>query len=424
MDREKFLEYTNLILDEVNLALGCTEPIAIAFAAAKCKGVLGHFPEKIECKISGNVFKNAKSVGIPNSRGMRGIKPALLLGAIAGDDSLGLMVLDRVEPEDILKVEEMLAENICLVETVAEEGFMIAIFMTWGEESAKVVIRYSHLHISEIEKNGKMIFSDQSKRNKPSGEGKKIHLTLDEILAYIREPMPEEVISLLNQQIRINKEIAQEGLRGTYGLCIGKMLMEEGKDAIEIKMKASVAAASDARMDGCALPVVTNSGSGNQGLTVSVPILTYATHYKIEEKKVQEALCLSNMVAIWIKSGMAKLSAFCGAVSAACGVAAAICYLENGNKVQIEYAIINTLANTAGIICDGAKSSCALKIATSVDAALMGVKLAMRGLHLEPGEGLSDFNLQETIENYQALANEGMKETDRVVIEMMKKIIG
>lgn len=419
--KEKYLAYLQILQEELVPALGCTEPIAIAYAAAKAREVLGNFPDKLIVKCSGNIIKNAKSVVVPNTGSLKGIKASALMGIVAGDSSKGLEVLSKVTQDDIEKANKLLETELCSIEIIPNDANLhIIVNAMFGEEYALVEIIHTHTNISRIEKNNTVIFERRfEKDNYNSPLSDRSILNVKDILEFANTLNINDVKELLMKQIKYNLQIAEEGLANKYGVNIGKMILENYGDNVVTRIRAYAAAGSDARMSGCSMPVVTNSGSGNQGMTTSLPVVIYAKEKKISEEKMLRALVLSNLITIHQKSGIGRLSAYCGAVSAACGSGAGITYIDGGTLDQIEKTITNTLVNVSGIVCDGAKESCAAKIASSLDAAMMGHFLAMKNISFEADCGIVKESVEETISAVGRLARKGMKDTDIEVLKIM-----
>jgi len=421
MTKETQSQYIKILEGELIPALGCTEPIAIAYAAAKAREILGVFPEKIVVRCSGNIIKNVKGVVVPTTTDMRGICVSAILGAVGGDANRELEVLSTITPADVEKTRELLAQGMCKEELLADSHCLhIIVSMTHGENSSLVEIRHGHKNIIRMERNGEII--QQASCGgcaAPIEKSNDNNLSIAKIVEFANTVDTALVAGLFDQQIAYNSAIAEEGLRGTYGANIGQTLLQEFGNNISVRAKALAAAGSDARMSGCELPVVINSGSGNQGMTVSLPVAEYAKELGATKEQMYRALCISNLVAIHFKSQIGKLSAFCGAVSAATGAAAGIAYLKGADLEMISVAIVNTLANVSGIVCDGAKPSCAIKIASSLDAAILGVTMAIQGRTFHPGEGLVKDNIEETLTNFAKLAKDGMRETDAVILKLM-----
>lgn len=412
--------YLDILKEELVPALGCTEPIALSFASAKAKDVLGEFPESIKVICSGNIIKNVKGVIVPTTDTMKGIETATILGAVAGKSEKELEVLSDVKEEDVLKTKELLKENLCDVE-LAEgvENLYIKVIMKKGQESSSVTISNSHTNITEITKNDEILYQNSDTNYEKINITDKSFITITGIYDYITTCDTNKLKEVLDMQIKFNTKIAEEGLSKNYGANVGKTLINSFGNRVENLAKAYAASGSDARMSGSILPVVINSGSGNQGLTVSLPVIVYAKELKVSDDKLYRALALSNLIAIYIKFEIGKLSAFCGAVSAACGSGAAIAYLNGESFDVICKTIINTLGNTSGIVCDGAKPSCAAKIASSVDASIMAYHMAKNNNVFNSGEGLIKDDIEQTVKSICRLAKEGMKQTDVEVLNIM-----
>ncbi|MFI3211107.1 MAG: L-serine ammonia-lyase, iron-sulfur-dependent, subunit alpha [Peptostreptococcaceae bacterium] len=411
--------YLELLKEELVPALGCTEPIAIAYASAKAKEILGEFPEKITAICSGNIIKNVKGVIVPTTTDMKGIETSAILGAVGGNPNKELQVLSDVLESDVLKTKELLKENFC--DVLLKEGvenLYIEIVMTKEENSSSVTISNSHTNIIEMKKNNEVIFKNEDVEENTNKIDRNF-ITIKGIYDYITTCDTNTLKDLLDIQIKYNTEISEEGLNNNYGTNVGKTLIKAYGNRVENLAKAYAASGSDARMSGSILPVVINSGSGNQGLTVSMPVIVYAKDLKVSDEMLYRALALSNLVAIHIKTEIGKLSAFCGAVSASCGSGAAIAYLKGESYDVITKTIINTLGTTSGIVCDGAKPSCAAKIASSVDASIMAYYMAKEDNVFSPGEGLIKDDVEETVKSICKMAREGMKETDIEILNIM-----
>lgn len=413
--------YIEILRSELIPALGCTEPIAIAYASAKARDVLGSFPEKLELYCSGNVVKNVKGVNVPNACGLKGIDVAGVLGVVAGNSDKELEVLTSATESDVKQTQALIADGFVKVELVeGVANLYIRAVAISGEHSAEVTILNKHTFITDIKKDGKTLIHEDYEAHTNSNVDKST-LNVKDILDFADTVDVDLVKDLLDQQISMNIAISDEGLTGKYGAQIGKTLLDTCGNTVQIRAKARAAAGSDARMNGCSLPVVINSGSGNQGLTVSLPVIEYANEMEVSQEKLYRALLVSNLVAIYQKYYIGSLSAFCGAVSAATGAGAAITYLCGGTYEQIAMTIINSLANTGGIVCDGAKASCAAKIASSVEAAILGHNMAMKGICFSAWDGIIQGDVEDTIRSVGYVGRVGMKETD---IEILKIMLG
>lgn len=420
MDSALYANYLAILKHELIPALGCTEPIAIAYAAAKARQILGDFPDAVEMQLSGNIIKNVKGVTVPNSGGMKGIDAAAVLGIVGGNADKALEVLEEIRPEHIEKTKELTSRHICSC-TLAEEvsNLYISAKVTKGEHYAEVTIVDQHTNITRIVKDGEILLSSESQKEEAKADIDKSKLTVKDILEFADQVRIEDVEEILERQIRLNTAISQEGLDNNYGAQIGKTLMHVWGKGITTRACARAAAGSDARMGGCSMPVVINSGSGNQGMTVSLPVIAYAEEWEVSRQKLYRSLVVSNLIAIHQKHYIGSLSAYCGAVSAACGAGAGITYMYGGSYQQVSLTIINTLGNIGGIVCDGAKPSCAAKIASSVDAALMAFHLSIQNKSFLPGEGIIRGDVEETIKSMGYIGRVGMKETDTEILNIM-----
>ncbi|MDY2937792.1 MAG: L-serine ammonia-lyase, iron-sulfur-dependent, subunit alpha [Fusicatenibacter sp.] len=419
MDKLLYNNYVKILKNELVPALGCTEPIAIAYAAAKAREVLGQMPESIELCCSGNIIKNVKGVKVPNSNGLKGIDVAATLGVVGGRADRELEVLEDVTQEDIEKTKELVAAGFCTC-TLKEgvENLYIVARVDAGEHSAEVTIVNRHTLISRIVKDGEVLYSIAANEESPEYVDKSL-LNVRDILLFADEVDLEDVREVLTRQITMNSAIAEEGLSHPYGAQVGRTLLKEYGNDVKIRARARAAAGSDARMGGCSLPVVINSGSGNQGMTVSLPVIEFAKELKVSEEKLYRALVVSNLIAIHQKKYIGSLSAYCGAVSAACGAGAAITYLYGGDYEDVSFTIVNTIANVGGIVCDGAKSSCAAKIASAVDAAIMAHFMGMNHRTFQPGEGIVQEDVEGTIKSMGYIGRVGMKDTDTEILNIM-----
>ncbi len=415
-----FQSFSELLQKELVPALGCTEPIAIAYAAAKARELLGVIPERMVARCSGNIIKNVKSVIVPSTDGMRGISVSAIIGAVGGDASKGLEVLTGVTHEEILLAKRLEAQEICRVELLENvPNLDIIIEASSGADTSLVELRNAHTNIYRMEKNGEVLYRSSCADGTGDAGGQKPELSLEKIKDYAEHVCLDEIEDTLRQQLRCNLAIAREGMEGEYGASVGKTILRHFGKRWEERACAYAAAGSDARMSGCCLPVVINSGSGNQGITASVPVYIYAQNQGVDEETMLRALAFSNLVAIYQKQKLGKLSAYCGAVSAATGAGAAITFLAGGTMEQISDTITNTLANVSGIVCDGAKSSCAAKIATSLHAAITAHYMAMDDYVFQPGEGLVRGTLEQTVSAYTTMGRVGMRDTDIEILKLM-----
>lgn len=420
MDSALYANYLNILKHELVPALGCTEPIAIAYASAKAVQVLGEFPDTIEMSCSGNIIKNVKGVTVPNSGGLKGIDVAAILGAVGGNADKALEVLESITPEHIERTKELVEKHICsctLVEGVA--NLYITAKVSKGEHYAEVTIVNQHTNITKIVKNGEVLLDQPVEAEAEDAGIDKSTLTVKDILDFANEVKMEDIEEIIDRQVKMNTAISQEGLDNNYGAQIGKTLMHVWGKAVTTRACARAAAGSDARMGGCSMPVVINSGSGNQGMTVSLPVIAYAEEWEVSREKLFRSLVVSNLIAIHQKYYIGSLSAYCGAVSAACGAGAGITYMYGGNYQQVSLTIINTLGNVGGIVCDGAKPSCAAKIASSVDAALIAFHLSIQNKSFLPGEGIIKGDVEETIKSMGYIGRVGMRATDTEILNVM-----
>lgn len=413
--------YLEILKQELVPAMGCTEPIAIAYAAAKAADVLGIEPEQIDVYCSGNIIKNVSGVIVPNSGGLRGVEIAAILGAVGGDASSLLKVLEKITEEHRKKAIELLRKKICSCHLAKDvSNLYIDIEMKAQGHFAEVRIQDHHTNITRIVKDGEILIHHTNDTvEKDKNESDKSNLNIKDIIDFADHVDINDVKEILDRQIEMNSAIAQEGLNHPYGADIGKTILSEFGDSVKTRAAALAAAGSDARMGGCAMPVVINSGSGNQGMTVSLPVIEYARELKVSRERLYRALVLSNLVAVHQKQYIGDLSAFCGAVCAASGSGAGITYLYGGNFEAISKTIVNTIANVGGIVCDGAKSSCAAKIASAVNAAIIANCMSVRQKAFQPGEGLVKENVEKTIKSFGRVGKVGMKSTDIEIIDIM-----
>ncbi len=421
MDKKdsKYLKYVQLLEEELIPAMGCTEPIALAYAAATAREVLGCLPDKVLLEVSGSIIKNVKGVIVPNTAHLKGIKEAAAAGIVAGKAEKELEVIADATKQEIAGIKDFLKTAEFEVRHI-EEGHIFDIIVTEykGENYAKVRISDFHTNIVLIEKDGKVL------RKKEADSGDANHadrswMNMEEIWDFANTVDIEDVKDVLERQISYNCAIAEEGMTGTYGANVGKTLLEMYGDNILTRAKAKAAAGSDARMNGCEMPVVINSGSGNQGITCSVPVIEYAKELGIDHETLLRALALSNLTAIHEKTGIGTLSAYCGAVSAGSGAGAGIVYLLGGSYEDVIHTVTNSLATVSGMVCDGAKSSCAAKIAESIDAALLAYNLCKNGRDFNAGDGIIMKDIESTICGVGRIGKEGMRETNDTIINLM-----
>lgn len=421
--RQKYQDYINVLKEELIPAMGCTEPIAIAYAGAIAREHLGCLPERVEIDVSGNIIKNVKSVIVPNTGGLRGIEVAAAAGIVAGDAAKELKVISEVSTEAVSAIHKFLESTpITINFSDSKKIFDIMITVYGNGHSAYVRICEFHTNIVEIREDDKYILQKDIAVEDSLGFTDRKFMNVQDIIEFADTARIEDVKDILDLQIECNVNISEEGLAGDYGANIGKVLLKTyGTDDVKIRAKAKAAAGSDARMNGCEMPVVINSGSGNQGITASIPVIEYAKELVVSDEKRYRALLVSNLITIHLKSGIGRLSAYCGAVSAGCASGAGIAYLYGGGVDEVSHTIVNSLAITSGIICDGAKASCAAKIATAIDAGILGYHMYKEGQQFYGGDGIVSKGVENTIKNVGQLAKEGMATTDQEILKIMTK---
>ena len=410
---EAFIERLN---QELIPALGCTEPIAIALASAKAAEVMGGQIDRVCIKVSGNILKNVKSVKVPNTNGMKGVDSACVVGLIGGNSSLGLEVLENLTEDDITKAKTLLKSDFCTVKHLETDDPLHIIVVAEGKDVVTVELKGGHTNIIKVTKNDKVLFSKDDVKKK---EDVKLDCKLKDCYDFANSVKMEDIAPLMRQAIKNNTAIANEGLNNDWGQNVGRTLLKAYGDDVNIKARALAAAGSDARMSGCSMPVTINSGSGNQGITITMPVVVFAEDLKVSEEKKIRALVLANLVAIYIKKDMGPLSAFCGTVTASCGAGAGIAYLQDMSYEQICMAIKNTLGNVSGLVCDGAKASCAAKISSSIDACLLGVNMAKDNLCFEGGDGIICEDIEDTIKGVANIGRNAMQQTDEAILDIM-----
>lgn len=422
-ESNKYKTYVEIMRRELVPAMGCTEPIAVAFCAARAREELGRMPSKVVIQASGNIVKNVKSVIVPHANGMRGLEAAAAVGILYGDSSRCLEVISSVtrEQENSLACE-MEKMDISVSALESEHILDLVLTVAEGDDSVSVHVEDEHTNIVEIIKNGRCEYVKTPCGKDSNDESEPDHslLSVADIFDFANTVDVADIDDIITRQIEYNTAISREGMANNYGARIGKLL-EKRDGAIRTKACAAAAAGSDARMSGCDMPVIICSGSGNQGMTASLPVITYAKYYEKSREELYRALVLSNLVTLHLKSGIGRLSAYCGAVSAGAGAGAGIAYLLTKDLSAINHTIVNALAISSGIICDGAKASCAAKIAMAVDAGIMGYEMYCEGCEFFGGEGLVSKGVENTIRNIYALGHDGMKETDKKIIEIMTR---
>ncbi len=413
--------YLRILREELVPAMGCTEPIAIAYAAALAARELGELPERVTVRASANIIKNVKSVVVPNTGGRRGIGAAAVAGIAAGDASRELEVLANVGEESYGEIERLLSTlEIDIAESDKPYIFDIQVELFSGEHRAYAEIAGQHTNVIELTRdNETKIKKEYIEKASESSERSK--LNVNDIIEFADTVKIEDIDDIISRQIEYNMAIAEEGLRGGFGAKIGKTLLSVYGDDVHNRAKAYAAAGSDARMNGCEMPVIINSGSGNQGMTASLPVIVYARDMGAAREVLYRALVVSNLVTIHMKTDIGRLSAYCGATSAGCGAGAGVCYLHGGRAYEISHTIVNAVAINSGMICDGAKASCAAKIASAVEAGLLGFQMQRQNTQFYSGEGIVTKGVENTIRNVGRVARLGMAETDREIIRIMMK---
>lgn len=416
----KYEAYVNILKEELVPAMGCTEPIALAYAAATARNILGELPERVLVEASGSIIKNVKSVIVPNTNHLKGIPAAAAAGIVAGKPEKELEVIAEVNEEQAKAVKEFLDHTEIQVKHI-DQGITFDIIVTLykGESYVKVRIANYHTNIVLIEKNGEILKEVPVEGEKEEGLTDRSLLNMKDIYDFAETVDMEDIREVLGRQIEYNMTIAEEGIRGDYGANVGSVLLRMDEQSLFVKTKAMAAAGSDARMNGCELPVIINSGSGNQGITASVPVVVFAEERGISEEKMYRALALSNLTAIHQKTPIGRLSAYCGAVSAGAGAGAGIAYLSGGDYEAVIHTVVNALAIVSGIVCDGAKASCAAKIAFAVEAGIFGYQMYVNGQEFKGGDGIIMKGVEATLKSVGRLGKQGMKETNEEIIRIM-----
>lgn len=417
-----FQNYLAILKEELVLATGCTEPISIAYCAAKMRQLLGELPDKVFVKVSGNILKNVKSVVVPNAGEQKGLKPAVAVGIVAGNADKGLQVIADVSEAEQGRITEFLQKvpiDVLCVQTPCLLD--ISITGTKASHSATVRITNNHLNIVYMEKDGEVLRELPIVASAEDNMADKSLLNVEDIIRFADTVPVEQLAPILSRQVEYNSAIAEEGIRNEWGAQIGRILLEDFGDDIKQEAKAYAAAGSDARMSGCEMPVVILSGSGNQGITASVPVVRYAKHIGATKEQLYRALAVSDLITIHQKTGIGRLSAYCGAISAGVGAGAGICYLLGGGYSAVAHTVVNAVAILSGTICDGAKPSCAAKIAAAVDAGIMGYRMYLHHKEFHRGEGIVAAGVDNTIANIGLLASKGMQETDHTILEIMQE---
>ena len=422
MDQQLYNAYVDILKEELVPAMGCTEPIAIAFAAAVARKVLGCVPEKAEICVSGNIIKNVKSVIVPHTGSLRGIEAAAAAGIIAGRAEKMLEVISDVSEDQVAEIHAYLEKaEFSVSQSESERVFEIIIKLVAGGHSALTHIVNNHTDVVLVTRDGETLYSrdfDDAAGQSESASSRDI-LSVERIIEFAEEVKIDDIRETIQRQIDYNTAIAQAGLNGEYGANIGRVLLFSYGDTVYNRAKAWAAAGSDARMSGCELPVIINSGSGNQGMTASLPVIVYAKELGVSEDVLFRALVVSNLISIHLKTGIGCLSAYCGAISAGCGAGAGVAYLYGGRFKEIAHTVVNSLAINSGVVCDGAKPSCAAKIASAVEGGLLGMQMYMHGKEFMGGDGIITKGVEATIKNVGFLARQGMKETDKEILNIM-----
>lgn len=418
----RYGNYLKILQEELVPATGCTEPIAIAYGAAKARELLGVLPESVLVEASGNIIKNVKSVVVPNTNSLKGIEAAAAAGIVAGQSDKILEVISEVTPAQRAEIRVYLADHPIVVKPAeGDKIFDILITLRAGNNHVKLRISDYHTHIVYIEKNGEVLFQSGEVLSDSARDmlTDRSCLSVDGVLDFASTCNLEDVRALIERQIDYNYAIAEEGMRHSWGANIGSVLKEHYGVGIYSRARYMAAAGSDARMSGCEMPVIIVSGSGNQGITASVPVVEYAKELNVSRDQMVRAVLLSDLLTIHLKTGIGRLSAYCGAVSAGCSAGAAIAYLHGGGFREIAHTLVNSLAIVSGMICDGAKASCAAKISAAVDAGLVGYSMFRSGQQFRGGDGIVTKGVEETIRNIGRLGRLGMRETDREIIRIM-----
>ena len=410
--------YVQILKEELLPAMGCTEPIAIAYCAARARAMLGALPDAIEVEASGNIIKNVKSVVVPNTEGRKGLEAAAAIGVLGGDADNGYEVIASISSEVKKQLGPYLEATPIMVRPANSDYVLdVSVLARSGEHYALVRAVNEHTNIVRIEKDAQVLLNRHPSETMEN-ENRAL-LNIRDIYDFAKTADLGDVRDVLSQQIRYNSAISAEGLRGDYGANIGRTLLRAYGSNVRIRARAAAAAGSDARMNGCEMPVVINSGSGNQGMTASLPVIEYARELSSSEDELYRALLVSNLVTLHQKTGIGRLSAYCGAVSAGAGAGAGIAFLCGADYATVAHTVINAVAVTSGIVCDGAKASCAGKISVAVDAGIMGYEMCLTGNNFHAGDGILADSVENTIKNVGRLGRVGMRDTDREIMKIM-----
>lgn len=418
----RYQNYIQILKEELVPAMGCTEPIAIAYGAAKAREILGCMPDTVLVEASGNIIKNVKSVVVPNTDGLKGIEAAAAAGIVAGHADQILEVIASVSDTDKQAIRTYLDEHeITVRPTEGDVIFDIILTLRTGDSYVKLRIADYHTNIVHVEKNGEILLEagHTADNVQASTLTDRSSLSVEGILDFIETMCVDDVRDIIERQINYNSAIAKAGIEGNWGANIGSVLLNHYGNDVKIRARAMAAAGSDARMSGCELPVIIVSGSGNQGITASVPVIEYAKELQVSHEKLIRAVTLSDLLTIHLKTGIGRLSAYCGAVSAGCASGSAIAWLQGGGYEDIAHTLVNSLATVSGVICDGAKPSCAAKIAAAVDAGILGYEMFCDGQQFYGGDGIVTKGVENTIRNIGRLGHDGMRETDKEIIRIM-----
>ncbi len=420
LNKETEQKYINILKEELVTAMGCTEPIALAYTAALARKTLGELPDFVEITVSANIIKNVKSVIVPHTGRLRGIEAAVAAGIVAGDSDRTLEVLSDVTKDKITKIKDYLSSTPITVKTSSSRFVLdIEVRVSANGHRAYVRVAGNHTNVVHVERDGVVSLSKPCTDTGETPLTDHSILNVHDIIEFANSVDLSELAPILDRQIKCNSAIAEEGLRGDWGASIGRVLLNAYGSTVQSRAKALAAAGSDARMSGCEMPVVINSGSGNQGLTASLPVIVYAEYLGSDKEKLYRGLIISNLITIHLKTGIGCLSAYCGATSAGCGAGAGITYLYGGGESDISHTIVNAVAINSGMICDGAKPSCAAKIASAVEAGLLGMQMQMQDMEFFGGDGIVVKGVENTINNVGRLARVGMADTDKEIIQIM-----
>ena len=420
MDEVLYNSYVEILKKELIPAMGCTEPISLAYAASLCKKHFIGEVENIDLIVSTNIIKNVKSVVVPNTGGLKGIFAAISCGILFGNSDKVLEVISEVSEENKHQISDFMnTKKFSIKESDLNLAFDIYVTLSNKEHSSSVRIVGEHTNVCLIKQDSNVILEKEFKNYKKEVTVDRSCLTVERIVEFADIVNLDDVKDVLNRQIKCNMAIAEEGLKNNYGARIGQILLKSGDSSILTKAKAYAASASDARMSGCELPVVINSGSGNQGITNSIPVIVYARELGVSEELLLRALVVSNLITAHIKTGIGSLSAYCGVICAGAGAASGVHYLYGGKYNDIAHTIVNALAIDSGVICDGAKPSCAAKIASAIDSGILGMHMHMNGTEFLAGDGIVTKGVENTIKNVGELASRGMQQTDEKIIDIM-----